>query len=63
MPPVAWVDQLKQNGLSQQSAESIAEMHENIYNGRIDFLDATSRKGHIDLTRFVETLNLAANES
>ena len=63
VPGVAWVDQLKQNGLSQQSAESIAEMHENIYNGRIDFLDATLRKGHIDLTRFVETLNLAASES
>ncbi len=63
VPPVAWVDQLKQSGSSQQSAESIAEMHQNINNGRIDFLDASSRKGHIDLTRFVETLNLAANGS
>ncbi len=56
VPPEAWVDQLRQSGLSQQSAETMAEMHANINNGRIAFLDDTARKGQIDLTRYVETL-------
>ncbi|MEM9441824.1 MAG: NmrA family NAD(P)-binding protein [Pseudomonadota bacterium] len=56
LPQEAWVDTLKQNGLSQQSAESIAEMHENINNGRIQFLDQDARKGSIDLGDFVAKL-------
>ena len=56
VPPQEWVDALRQSGLSQQSAESIAEMHENINNGRIDFLDANAKKGSVDLRRFVEKL-------
>jgi len=58
VPQAGWVDQLKQSGLSQQSAESIAEMHANINNGRIDFLDPNAKMGAIDLARFVEALNL-----
>lgn len=50
------VEMLKESGLSQQSAESLAEMHENISNGRIDFLDQNARKGAVDLTRFVANL-------
>ena len=56
VPQEAWVDVLKQNGLSQQSAESLAEMHENINNGRIDFLDPNARKGGVGLASFVEKL-------
>lgn len=56
VPQEAWVDTLKQNGLSQQSAESIAEMHENINNGRIQFLDQDARKGSVDLGDFVARL-------
>ncbi len=56
VPQEAWVDTLKQNGLSQQSAESIAEMHENINNGRIQFLDQDARKGSVDLGDFVAKL-------
>lgn len=56
VPREGWIDVLKQNGLSRQSAESIAEMHENINNGRIDFLDPNAKKGSIDLTYFVEKL-------
>ncbi len=56
IPQEGWVETLKQNGLSQQSAESIAEMHENINNGRIAFLDQNARKARIDLSAFVETL-------
>lgn len=56
VPPEGWVDALKQGGLSQQSAESLAEMHENINNGRIDFLDPNAKKGRVDLARFVEGL-------
>ncbi len=56
VPRERWVDQLKQNGLSQQSAESLAEMHENINNGRIDFLDLDARKASIDLSTFITNL-------
>lgn len=56
VPQEGWVDTLKQGGLSQQSAESMAEMHENINNGRIDFLDPNARKGSVDLASFVEKL-------
>lgn len=56
VPQDAWVDQLKQSGLSQQSAESIAEMHANINNGRIRFLDPQARKGAVDLKTFIATL-------
>lgn len=56
VPREGWVDALRQGGLSLQSAESLAEMHENINNGRIDFLDPNARKGSVDLARFVETL-------
>ena len=58
VPMAAWVDQLQQSGLSRQSAESLAEMHANINNGRIDFLDPQARKGGIDLARFVDGLSL-----
>ncbi len=56
VPQEAWVDQLKQSGLSQQSAEAIAEMHESINNGRIHFLDADAKKGSVNLTKFITEL-------
>ncbi|MEP1207378.1 MAG: NmrA family NAD(P)-binding protein [Rhizobiaceae bacterium] len=56
VPPEVWVEQLKQAGLSQQSAESMAEMHENINNGRIQFLDPNANKASIDLATFVARL-------
>lgn len=56
VPQEAWVDTFKQSGLSQQSAETMAEMHENINNGRIEFLDPNARKASVDLARFVENL-------
>ena len=56
VPQEGQVDVLMQSGLSQQSAESLAEMHENINNGRIDFLDPNARKGRVDLASFVEAL-------
>ena len=56
VPQEGWVDVLKQNGLSQQSAESISEMHENINNGRIDFLDPNAKRGKIGLTRFIQEM-------
>lgn len=58
VPPEAQVDVLTQNGLSQQSAQSLAEMNANINNGRIDFLDPNAKKASIDLATFVG--NLAA---
>ncbi len=61
VPQEGWVDQLKQSGLSQQSAESIAEMHENINNGRIDFLDPDARKASIDLSTFIANLTASVN--
>ena len=56
VPPEGWVAQLQQAGLSRQSAESIAEMHENINNGRIDFLDPNARRGTVDLEAFIAGL-------
>ena len=56
VPQEAWVPTLKENGLSRQSAESIAEMHENINNGRIAFLDENAKKGSVDLEAFLEKL-------
>ena len=56
MPQDTWVDVLKESGLSQQSAETMAEMHANINNGRIDFLDPNARKASVNLTTFVERL-------
>ena len=56
VPPEAWIDVLKESGLSRQSAETMAEMHENINNGRIGFLDPNAKKGRVDLAAFVEKL-------
>lgn len=56
VPQEAWVDTFKQAGLSQQSAEAMAEMHENINNGRIEFLDPSARKAGVGLANFVEKL-------
>lgn len=56
VPQEAWVDTFKQSGLSQQSAETMAEMHENINNGRIEFLDPNAGKASVDLARFVEEM-------
>ena len=56
VPRDSWVDIFKQNGLSQQSAESMAEMHENINNGRIEFLNPNAKKGAVDLASFIEKL-------
>jgi uncharacterized protein YbjT (DUF2867 family) len=56
VPQEGWVDVLKQNGLSQQSAEIISEMHESINNGHIDFLDPNAKKAEIDLTRFIQEM-------
>ena len=49
VPEEGWVDTLMQSGLSLQSAESLAEMHRNINNGRIDFLDPNAKKGRVEL--------------
>lgn len=56
VPLEAQVDVLKQSGVSQQSAESLAEMHENIGNGRIDFISHNARKGSVNLESFVADL-------
>lgn len=56
VPPEAWVDVLKQAGLSQQGAETMAEMHENINNGHIEFVDSNAKRASINLERFVEKL-------
>ena len=56
VPQEAWVDTFMESGLSRQSAETMAEMHENINNGRIEFLDPHARKASIDLASFVEYL-------
>ena len=56
VPRDSWVDIFKQSGLSQQSAESMAEMHENINNGRIQFLNPNAKKGAVDLASFIEKL-------
>jgi len=56
VPQEAWVDTFRQSGLSQQSAETMAEMHENINNGRIEFLDPNARKAGVGLANFVEKL-------
>jgi len=56
VPRESWVGVFQENGLSRQSAESLAEMHDGINNGRIGFLDPTARKGGIDLTTFVAAL-------
>ena len=56
VPQEAWVDAFIQSGLSKQSAETMAEMHENINNGRIAFLDPNARKASVDLASFVEHL-------
>lgn len=56
VPQEAWIDVFKENGLSQQSAETMAEMHENINNGRIDFLDPNAKRASVDLATFVEKL-------
>lgn len=55
VPQEGWVPQFMQSGLSRQSAESLAEMHENINNGRIDFLDPDARKGRVDLHTFLSS--------
>ncbi|MGB0683861.1 MAG: NmrA family NAD(P)-binding protein [Magnetovibrionaceae bacterium] len=54
--PETWVDQLTQAGLPGQTAEAMAEMHENINNGRIDFVDPNARKGTVNLDDFVSRL-------
>lgn len=56
VPPEAWVDVLKQAGLSQQGAETMAEMHENINNGHIEFVDSNAKRASINLESFVEKL-------
>ena len=56
LPQETWVETFLASGLSRQSAETMAEMHENINNGRIEFLDANARKAGIDLDRFFEQL-------
>ena len=56
VPREVWADQLADAGLSPQSAESIAEMNENINNGRIDFLDPSAKKASVDLRAYVARL-------
>ncbi|MEM7291153.1 MAG: NmrA family NAD(P)-binding protein [Pseudomonadota bacterium] len=56
VPPETWLDTFKQGGLSQQSAETMAEMHENINNGRIEFLNPDAKKASVSLVSFVEKL-------
>lgn len=55
-PLEAQVAQLREAGLSEQSAASLVEMHENIGNGRIAYLDPPARKGATDLEAFVQKL-------
>lgn len=56
VPQAAWVDVLKESGLSPQSADAMAEMHENINNERIDFLNLNARKARITLSSFVQAM-------
>jgi len=56
VPQEGWIDAFKQAGLSQQSAATMAEMHENINNGRIDFLNPNAKRASVDLASFVEKL-------
>lgn len=56
VPEEAWVPTFLEAGLSQQSAETMAEMHANINNGRIDFLDTNARKAGIHLNAFVDAV-------
>ncbi|MEM7215545.1 MAG: NmrA family NAD(P)-binding protein [Pseudomonadota bacterium] len=56
VPQETWIDTFKQSGLSQQAAETMAEMHANINNGRIDFLDPDAKKAEIDLASFIEKM-------
>ncbi|MEO0548024.1 MAG: NmrA family NAD(P)-binding protein [Pseudomonadota bacterium] len=56
VPSEAWINTLKQAGLSQQSAETMAEMHESINSGRIAFLDPNAKVASTDLASFVERL-------
>lgn len=56
VPQEAWVDMFIQSGLSQQSAETMAEMQENINNGRIEFLNPNARRATVDLASFVQKL-------
>lgn len=53
VPQDAWVAQLTASGLSRQSAESLAEMHENINNGRIAFSDPNAKRGAVGLDAFI----------
>ncbi|MEM9147694.1 MAG: NmrA family NAD(P)-binding protein [Pseudomonadota bacterium] len=53
VPQEAWIEVLKDSGLSQQSAETMAEMHENINNGRITFQDPEARRASATLADFV----------
>lgn len=56
VPQEAWVSQLIDAGLSQQSAETMAEMHESVNSGRISFMDQNARKGTTDLAAYIEAL-------
>lgn len=56
VPQDAWVPQLLDAGLSQQGAETMAEMHENVNNGRIDFLDPGAKKAGLTLQAFVNSI-------
>ena len=53
VPLDAQVAQLKASGLSNQSAESLAEMHEAISNGRIAFTDPGARKATVSLETYL----------
>ncbi len=54
VPREAWVPQLVEAGLSRQSAETMAEMHDSINNGRIQFLNPNAQRSQIDLESFIE---------
>ena len=56
VPFKAQVDILKDGGVSEQSARSLVEMHENICNGRIDFLDQNARRASLDLDTYIQGL-------
>ncbi|MCR9257726.1 MAG: NmrA family NAD(P)-binding protein [Alphaproteobacteria bacterium] len=53
VPREAWVAEMKESGLSQQSAESMAELYESINNGRVAFLDPNAKRSKIDLRTFL----------
>lgn len=56
VPREGWVSTFLEAGLSSQSAEIMAEMNDNVNNGRIAFLDENARTATVSLDQFVAEL-------